>query len=137
MGKPDKTKISADESGFEGSWWNYSPLRNALAAGLIAGIGFALAHLGLIAESVENVFYWVAIPLGGWHWTREGIEKLIQEREIGIEMLMAAATAGSGILGLWDEAAALVFLYGAAEGTEEYTYARMRHAIRALLDLTP
>lgn len=137
MGKPDKTKISADESGFEGSWWNYSPLRNALAAGLIAGIGFALAHLGLIAESVENVFYWVAIPLGGWHWTREGIEKLIQEREIGIEMLMAAATAGSGILGLWDEAAALVFLYGAAEGTEEYTYARMRHAIRALLDLAP
>ena len=50
---------------------------------------------------------------------------------------MLAATAGSAILGLWDEAAALVFLYGAAEGTEEYTYARTRHAIRALLDLAP
>ena len=50
---------------------------------------------------------------------------------------MIAATAGSAILGLWDEAAALVFLYGAAEGTEEYTYARTRHAIRALLDLAP
>jgi Cd2+/Zn2+-exporting ATPase len=50
---------------------------------------------------------------------------------------MLAATVGSGILGLWDEAAALVFLYGAAEGTEEYTYARTRHAIRALLDLAP
>ncbi|MEW6330480.1 MAG: cation-translocating P-type ATPase [Pseudomonadota bacterium] len=126
-----------EEGGFDGSWWRYPPLRNALLSGLIAGTGFVLAHLGFIAESVENVFYWFAIPLGGWHWTREGIEKLIEEREVSIEILMIAATAGSGALGLWDEAAALVFLYGAAEGTEEYTYARTRHAIRALLDLAP
>jgi len=126
-----------NENGFTGSWWRYPPLRNALLSGLITGTGFALAHLGFIPERIENVFYWIAIPLGGWHWAREGIEKLIEEHEIGIEMLMIAATAGSGILGLWDEAAALVFLYGAAEGTEEYTYARTRHAIRALLDLAP
>mgnify|MGYP001594417391 CR=1 FL=1 len=125
------------EDGFDGSWWRYPPLRNALIAGLIAGTGFVLAHLGLFGQGIENIFYWIAIPLGGWHWTREGIEKLIEEREVGIEILMIAATAGSAILGLWDEAAALVFLYGAAEGTEEYTYARTRHAIRALLDLAP
>ena len=50
---------------------------------------------------------------------------------------MIAATAGSGLLGLWDEAAALVILFAAAEGVEEYTYARTRSAIRALLDLAP
>ena len=44
------------EDGFDGPWWRYPPLRNALLAGLIAGAGFVLAHLGLIAESVENVF---------------------------------------------------------------------------------
>ncbi len=131
------TENAEMEDGFDGPWWRYPPLRNALLAGLIAGAGFGLAHLGFIAEGAENVFYWVAIPLGGWHWAREGIEELIEEKEIGIEILMLAATAGSGILGLWDEAAALVFLYGAAEGTEEYTYARTRHAIRALLDLAP
>ncbi len=125
------------EDGFDGPWWRYPPLRNALLAGLIAGTGFVLAHLDLIPERAEVLFYWLAIPLGGWHWTREGIEELIEEREIGIEILMLAATAGSGILGLWDEAAALVFLYGAAEGTEEYTYARTRASIRALLDLAP
>jgi len=125
------------EDGFDGPWWRYPPLRNALISGLIAGIGFVLAHLGYIAESTENVFYWIAIPLGGWHWTREGIEKLIEDKEVSIEILMIAATAGSAILGLWDEAAALVFLYGAAEGTEEYTYARTRASIRALLDLAP
>jgi len=128
---------SCGDDGFDGPWWRYPPLRNALLSGLIAGTGFALAHLGLIPERIENVIYWFAIPLGGWHWTREGIEKLIAEREIGIEILMIAATVGSGLLGLWDEAAALVFLYGAAEGTEEYTYARTRASIRALLDLAP
>jgi len=128
---------SCGDAGFGGPWWRYPPLRNALLAGLIAGTGFGLAHLGFIPERFENIFYWVAIPLGGWHWTREGIEKLISEREIGIEILMIAATVGSGLLGLWDEAAALVFLYGAAEGTEEYTYARTRASIRALLDLAP
>ena len=102
--------------GFNGPWWRYPPLRNALLAGLIAGAGFVLAHLDLIPERIENVFYWLAIPLGGWHWSREGIEELIEEKEVGIEILMLAATAGSGVLGLWDEAAALVFLYGAAEG---------------------
>jgi Cd2+/Zn2+-exporting ATPase len=125
------------EDGFDGPWWRYPPLRNALIAGLIAGTGFVLAHLGLFGQSIENFFYWIAIPLGGWHWTREGIEKLIEEHEVSIEILMIAATAGSAILGLWDEAAALVFLYGAAEGTEEYTYARTRASIRALLDLAP
>ena len=131
------TQEHALQPGFDGPWWRYPPLRNALAAGLIAGAGFLLAHLGFVTGTIENVFYWFAIPLGGWHWTREGIEKLVEEKEIGIEILMIAATVGSAILGLWDEAAALVFLYGAAEGTEEYTYARTRHAIRALLDLAP
>lgn len=132
-----ETCSPCDDDSFDGPWWRYPPLRNALLAGLIAGMGFVLAHLGFLPQSIENILYWLAIPLGGWHWTREGIEKLVEEKEVGIEILMIAATVGSGLLGMWEEAAALVFLYGAAEGTEEYTYARTRHAIRALLDLAP
>lgn len=123
--------------GFDGPWWAHPVLRNALAAGVLAGAGFLAGHMGLITQRIENLFYWVAIPLGGYHWAREGLEKLLGERVFGIELLMVAATIGSGILGLWDEAAALVFLYSVAEGVEELTYARTRHAIRALLDLAP
>ena len=125
------------KAGFEGPWWSHPPLRNALVSGVIAGAGFVLAHLGLIGEIAENAFYWLAIPVGAYHWAREGVEELFQEQAVGIEILMLAATVGSGILGLWDEAAALVILYGAADGIEEYTYARTRHAIRSLLDLAP
>ena len=126
-----------DHDDFQGAWWRHPVLRNALAAGAIGGAAFVAGHLGVIPRWVEDLCYWVAIPIGGYHWTREGLEKLVRERVIGIEILMLAAAIGSGVLGLWDEAAALVFLYGAAEGLEELSYARTRHAIRALLDLAP
>lgn len=112
-------------------------MRNALMAGWITSIAFGLAHTDLVDPNVEVGLYIVAIVLGGYHWIREGIEELIEEREVGIEILMLAATVGSAILGMWDEAAFLVFLYGAAEGLEEYTYARTRASIRKLLDLAP
>lgn len=125
------------DRGFVGPWWQYPELRNALLAGVLAGVAFVLAHLGFISDWTERGLYLIAIPLGGYHWAWEALETLLSERVIGIDFLMLAATVGSGILGLWDEAAFLVFLYGSAEGLEEYTYARTRSAIRALLDLAP
>ncbi|VAX28978.1 Lead, cadmium, zinc and mercury transporting ATPase; Copper-translocating P-type ATPase, partial [hydrothermal vent metagenome] len=122
---------------FEGRWWTYPPMRNALIAGILTGTALILAYLNVIPSTVEIFIYIVAIFLGGYHWSREGIEELIEEKEVGIEILMIAATAGSAILGMWDEAAFLVFLYGSAEGLEEYTYAKTRHSIRKLLDLAP
>lgn len=123
---------------FEGKWYAHPPLRNALIAGFITGIAFALAHIDMvIPRFVEIALYVIAILLGGYHWGREGIEELIGEKKIGIEILMMGATVGSAILGMWDEAAFLVFLYGSAEGLEEYTFARTRASIKKLLDLAP
>lgn len=130
-------KDNKKEEGFEGKWYAHPPMRNALISGLLTGIAFVLGHLGFIPSIAEISIYVVAILLGGYHWSREGIEELIEEKEIGIEILMMAATIGSAILGMWDEAAFLVFLYGTAEGLEEYTYAKTRHSIRKLLDLAP
>jgi len=81
--------------------------------------------------------YWFAISLGGYIWAKEGVEELTKEHQVGVSMLMIWATVGAGCLGIWDEAAALVVLYGAAEGIEEYTYSRTRNTIRSLLDLAP
>ncbi len=130
-------KKEEKEEVFEGKWYAHPPMRNALIAGLLTGIAFVLAHIRVIPSPVEISIYVVAILLGGYHWSREGIEELIEEKEIGIEILMLSATIGSSILGMWDEAAFLVFLYGSAEGLEEYTYAKTRHSIRKLLDLAP
>jgi len=126
-----------EEAIFQGRWYAYPPLRNALIAGLIAGVAFGLTHLGVIDEFVASVLYAVAIMLGGYHWLTEGLAELIGKGRVNIEVLMIAATGGSIALGMWDEAAALVVLYGAAEGLEHYTYVRTRRSIRNLLDLAP
>jgi heavy metal translocating P-type ATPase len=125
------------EAVFSGTWWRFPPLRNALLAGVVAGLAFVLERSGILTAPLALIAYLIAIPLGGWHWIREGVQALVSERTIGIEMLMLGATAGAAALGLWDEAAALVVLYGVAEGLEEFTYARTRSAIRGLLNLAP
>ena len=132
-----KRCTDGNDGAYDGAWYGHPPLRNALIAGAIAGFGLIFGHLGIITATAENSLLFLAILIGAYHWTREGIENLIQEREIGIEILMIAATSGSIVLGLWDEAAALVILYSAAEGIEELTYARTRASIRKLLDLAP
>ncbi len=121
----------------QGPWWRFPPLRAALIGGLLALGAWAGGALGLLPEVAQLALYLAAMPVAGWFWVREGIEELIEEREVGIELLMLAAAIGSGLLGMWEEAAALCVLYALAEGIEEYTFARTRRAIRALLDMAP
>ncbi len=130
-------KQDDDKEIFDGKWYSHPPMRNALIAGLLVGAAFVMAHTRLVSSQIEVAIYVVAIVIGGYHWIREGFEELIEEKEVGIDILMFAAVVGSAVLGMWDEAAFLVFLYGAAEGLEEYTYARTRASIRKLLDLAP
>ena len=127
----------AEEKLFRGPWWQYPPLVAAIVAGIISGAAFVLAHTNLLPPGVEKALYLLAIIIGGLHWMREGLERLLSQGRIDIKILMIGATGGSVALNLWDEAAFLVFLYGAAEGLEEYTYARTRSSIRDLLDLAP
>lgn len=129
--------MSEEDEIFEGKWYEYPIMRNALISGLLTISAYGLAHLGIIPSYVKIFIFIIAILIGGYHWSREGIVELFEERKVDIEILMMAATIGSALLGLWDEAAFLVVLYSAAEGLEDYTYARTRWSIRELLDLAP
>jgi len=55
------------------------------------------------------------MPFAGDWWFRERLEELIEWREIGMELLMAAATAGAAAQGRGRKSAFLVFSYGAAD----------------------
>ncbi len=126
-----------DVAAFDGKWWQFPPLRNALFAGAIAATTFVVEQTLDLRGTLFVAAYVAAIVLGGLHWMREGLENLWRARVIGIEILMLGATAGAAILGMWNEAAALVVLYAAAEGLEEFTYAKTRASIRSLMDLAP
>ncbi len=122
--------------GWRQALYRFPPLRNALvAAGLtLAGV---LVQWQADSEAAALPLFVAAILIGGYFFAREGLEEFIEEREIGIEALMLLAAAGAMAFGLFEEAAALVVLYAAAEAVEELTFARTRSAIRDLLELAP
>lgn len=124
------------EEHYEGPWWRFPPMRNALASGVLLAMGFILSRFGGVPGWIPTVFYIAAIPIGASHWGLEAVEA-VQKLRVNIDVLMAVAAAGAAIMGLWEEAATLAFLYGGAEALEEYVYDRTRSAIRALLDLAP
>ena len=125
------------EGAHGGPWWTYPPILGAIVSGLLLAAGWLGSITGVLPDPLPIVFYLASIPFGGYWWAREGLEELISEREVGIEVLMAVAAIGAAALGFWEEAAFLVFLYGSAEAVESLTFARTRSAIRALLDLAP
>lgn len=125
------------ESVVEYKWYTHPQMRNALVAGVLIALSYFLSRFGVIPEYISTTLYIVASLIGGFYWAKEGVEELIHGKEVDIELLMLAAAAGAGVLGLWEEAALLVFIYGAAEGLEGYTFAKTRASIRKLLDLAP
>ncbi|MCL4354188.1 cation-translocating P-type ATPase [Patescibacteria group bacterium] len=128
---------SEENKSIDYKWFTFPQMRNALIAGGLIGFALILSKIGIIPNYSTNVIYVIAAIIGGYYWIREGIEELIHCREVGIELLMLSAAIGSGALGLWEEAALLVFIYSAAEGLEGYTFAKTRASIRKLLDLAP
>jgi Cd2+/Zn2+-exporting ATPase len=116
-------------------WRNLQVVTSALS-GLLLAIGFFGSMLDL-PSPLETGLYLLAIVIGGWYFIREGIQTLIEERQIGIEILMTVAAITAGLLGQWAEAAMLVFLYSISEAAEGYTEERTRNSIRALMDLAP
>lgn len=119
------------------SWYSHPQMRNALLAGLLTGLAIVMTKVGVLTHTSAIALYIPAILLGGYAWAREGIEEFFEDRKIDIELLMLAAAVGSAALGLWEEAALLVFIYGTAEGLESYTFAKTRASIRKLLELAP
>ena len=134
----DVEELDDDEvENFEGPWYRFPPMRNALVSGVLLLVGWLVERFTGAPGYVPIGVFVLAIAVGAYYWAKEGLEEFVEEREVGIEALMAFATVGAVILGAWFEAAFLAFLFAAAEATEEYTYARTRTAIRSLLDLAP
>ena len=118
------------------SFWRSVAVRRVLAGGLLLAAGFVLEKAGVAHVRIIPV-YVASMLLAGIDWLRHGWKELVHCREVGIEVLMAAAAVGAAVFGLWDEAAALVFLYGLAEAVEHLTYDRARRAVESLLALVP
>ncbi|GAA3717479.1 cation-translocating P-type ATPase [Microlunatus aurantiacus] len=116
--------------------WEVSELRFAALSGLFL-LGALIVGWAAPSRTTEVLLLEVvALLLGAWTFVPSTLRRLVKGR-IGVGTLMTIAAVGAVALGQVGEAAALAFLYSISEGLEEYSIARTRRGLRALLNLVP
>ena len=124
------------EPEIKGSWWSRNGRwASTIASGLalLVGVVVGWAHG---PATVSQVAYALAVAAGGLDLVPRAYRSLRGAR-LDIHVLMGAAILGALVLGEWDEAATVAFLFGVSEGLEALSVDRARRAVKALLEVAP
>lgn len=115
-----------------GRGWSFLKTGRKAIATAVSGLAFGLGVvLGL------KVLFVVAIAAGGYYMAKAAFAALRTSRGLEINFLMTVAVLGAMLLGRWEEAAEVVFLFAAGNALAASTMDRTRSELRALLQLTP
>ena len=115
-------------------WWRDLRILSLLTCGIFTAIAFVLEKIGIALPS--TILYAAAVAVGGYYPARMGLAAL-RTLTLNIRTLMVSGAIGAIILGLWEEAAILVFIYSLGDVLEAYAVDRARGALRALMELMP
>ena len=116
------------------AWWKDLRILSLFTCGVFTLIAFIFERLEV--ESPSIILYAIAVAVGGYYPARMGLAAL-RTLTLNIRTLMVSAAIGAIILGLWEEAAMLVFIYALGDVLEAYAVDRARGALRALMELMP
>lgn len=92
--------------------------------------------LGVIPAYGALGLYVVAYITGGWYPVL-GTVTALRQRTLDVNLLMVLAALGAAAVNQWREGAILMFLFSLSGALEHYAMGRSRHAIRALMKLSP
>ena len=110
--------------------------RRAMLAVSAAALGASLASDAAGAIVPAQLAALLTIVSGGGPSVRRAWNAL-RLRTFDMNVLMTVAVIGAIAIGEWLEGATVVFLFGLAQYLESRSMDRARHAIRALMDLSP
>lgn len=127
----EKPKAKAQEK----PWWQEPKLILLILSGSITLVTFISVQLGA-SRPAANWFFGLATAIGSYYPARMGFAAL-RALTINIRLLMVAGALGAISLGLWEEAATLVFIYLLGDVLEAFAVDKARGSIRALMELTP
>ncbi|MGG3309340.1 heavy metal translocating P-type ATPase [Paenibacillus lautus] len=139
-------RISTIENGADpreprqpGKWDIRSLLSNAeVVAALGSGLLMLVAWLtSQWSEPLSVVLYVISYAVGGWVKAKEGVETLLKECDLDVNLLMIAAAMGAAAIGYWNEGAMLIFIFALSGALESYTMERSRKDISSLMELQP
>ena len=108
----------------------------AIGSGIFWFSGFILSFFFPVNSIGLFIVFGISISLGGFYTTIEAYES-IRKGKFEIDFLMLVAAAGAMVLGRWNEAALLLFLFSLGHALEHYAMKRAKKSIAALTDLVP
>jgi Cd2+/Zn2+-exporting ATPase len=135
--EPEPASAPLAPAGFLQFMWQRADTRLALVGALLILPGVVLEELlGIHTAWVDytSLGAWLAagLPIARSAWRAVRVN-----RDININVLMTLAGLGAVAIGAFTEAGMVLVLFALGEAMEGYTGDRARHAIRALLQVTP
>jgi Cd2+/Zn2+-exporting ATPase len=106
-----------------------------IISGLALAVGLLLQWFGA-PVFLDRVAFAAAIATGGIYTARRAWAAT-RVMSLDINVLMLVAVVGAMAIGQWSEGATVTFLFAFAQILEARSMDRARHAIRALMDLSP
>ena len=110
---------------------------------ILAGVSLIFVVLGYMLSSMRGegdmlaiATFVIAIVVGGVRIFKTGFRNLLRF-EFDMKTLMTIAIIGAAIIGEWEEAAVVVFLFAVSEALEAYSMDKARQSIRQLMDIAP
>ncbi|MFB5761796.1 heavy metal translocating P-type ATPase [Paenibacillus medicaginis] len=141
---PPSVRVGAAKTGNQGpgrkrqfqlsSMLKNKEIQTAAASGILMLSAWAVSHW---SYWLSIVLYILSYTLGGWAKARDGIETLVKERDLDVNLLMIAASLGAAAIGYWNEGAMLIFIFALSGALESYTNERSSKDISELMALKP
>lgn len=110
---------------------------------ILAGVSLFFVILGYLFVSMQGetnpipiAMFIIAILVGGMGIFKTGFRNLARF-EFDMKTLMTIAIIGAAIIGEWEEAAVVVFLFAVSEALEAYSMDKARQSIRGLMVIAP
>lgn len=91
------------------------------------------SHIGFLSA----VLYIAAYMIGGYYKAKEGIQDLIYDRSLNVEILMIIAAIGAASIGYWQEGAILIFIFSLSGALETYSLQKSEKDLSKLVELAP
>lgn len=113
----------------------YSGVLQTFSCLLLIVMGFSSQTF--IGEGFATVFFVLAFLVGGYASAKEGIEELVYDRHLSVDVLMILAAVGAGLIGYWMEGSLLIFIFSLSSTLEELAMEKSKNAISSLMNLTP
>lgn len=116
----------------------YKRTENILASISLVFIAISLYFSFTRGEGniISNILYFIAIVVGGIGIFKVGLRNLVRF-EFDMKTLMTIAIIGAAIIGEWQEAAIVVFLFAVSEALEAYSMNKARQSIGTLMEIAP